>query len=109
MGKIAKPKSGKLFVQLAAMIDDFKFQQLSYNARIDELTKPHGDIYYEVESIIHAREICMNFIARFHINGNNWIGGRIVDENFNFICRVSYNGRIWDSDFDNNLPNEIMT
>lgn len=95
-----------IFVSLGSEIDSSRFSQMSTNAKVDELHKPNGFIYFEVKDILSAKKLCQSFIKEFNLGGSNWIGGRIVNENFKFIAKVSYNGRIWDNE-DWNKAKEI--
>ena len=95
-----------MFVSLGSEIDLNKFSQMSTNAKIDELNKPNNHIYYEVKDISSAKELTQKFIKEFNLGSSNWNGGRVVDENFNFIAKVSYNGRVWDNE-DWKMANEI--
>lgn len=88
----------QLFVALGSQIDLFRFPQISTNAQIAELNKPKGFIYYQVEDLETASDLCKNFIKEFSLGSSNWIGGRVIDEHSNFIARISYNGRIWDNE-----------
>ncbi|MFD2551649.1 hypothetical protein ACFSQP_07465 [Bizionia sediminis] len=87
-----------IFVSLGSEIDSNRFSQISTNAKIVELHKPNDFIYFEVENISSAKKLCKKFIAEFNLGGSNWIGGRVIDEKFNFIAKVSYNGRVWDNE-----------
>lgn len=100
MNNISKP--GKMFVQLASTIDPLRYIQLSSNQQLEEVSKPHGCLYYEVSSLCEARQLCLDYIQRLNLGGSGWAGGRIIDENHNFIARISYNGRVWsDEEFKN--------
>ena len=43
--------------------------------------------------------LCRQFIDFYNLGSSNWIGGRIIDNEDNFVAQVSYNGRVWESDF----------
>lgn len=88
----------KMFVQLATAFDAYRFNQLSINAQIQELLKPDGNIFFEITSLNDASLLCRKFIDRFDLGSSNWVGGQVVDEQFNFIAKISYNGRIWDNE-----------
>lgn len=90
--------SQRIFVQLASSIDEFRFDQMSNNAKIEELNKPVGNVFFEIKSIKEASELCQKFIRRFNLDSSNWDGGKVVNENFDFIARISYNGRVWDNE-----------
>lgn len=91
----------KLFVQLSSTIDKSRFEEMSRNAKIEEFLKPEGTAFVEVNSLKQAVEFCREFISRFNLSSSNWLGGLIVDDNFNFIARVPYNGRVWNNTEDN--------
>ena len=94
-------RESKLFVQLSSTIDKSRFEEMSRNAKIEEFLKPVGTAFIEVNSLKQAVEFCREFISRFNLSSSNWLGGLIVDDNFNFIARVSYNGRVWNNTEDN--------
>lgn len=94
-------RESKLFVQLSSTIDNSRFEEMSQNAKIEEFSKPEGTALVEVNSLKQAVEFCREFISRFNLSSSNWQGGLIVDDNFNFIARVSYNGRVWNNTEDN--------
>ena len=97
---IQKRKS-KLFVQLSSTINKSRFEDMSLNAKIEELFKPEGTLFVEVDSLKQAVIYCREFILKCNLSSSNWMGGLVVDENFNFIARVSYNGRVWDNTEEN--------
>ena len=87
-----------MFVQLATNFDASRFNDLSKNEQLAELTKPNGNVFFEVKTIREASELCREFINKFNLGSSNWAGGKIVNENFDFIAIVSYNGRVWDNE-----------
>ncbi len=93
-----KKYESKLFVQLSSVIDKFRLNQKSKNAQRLEMHKPDGSVFYEVSSIKEASLLCRKFINVFNLGSSNWRGGSIVDENYNFIAMVSYNGSVWDNE-----------
>lgn len=88
----------KLFVSLGAEIDTSRFSQYSNNQQNQELQKPKGLVYFEVNNLMEAKELIQKFILEFDLLGSNWIGGRVIDAENNFIARISYNGRIWENE-----------
>ncbi|WP_312345135.1 hypothetical protein [Chryseobacterium binzhouense] len=88
----------KLFVSLGSAIDPYRFSQYSNNQKFEELQKPNGLVYFEVNSLLEAKNLTQKFIEEFDLAGSNWVGGRVVDEENNFIAQISYNGRVWDSE-----------
>ncbi len=88
----------KMMVQLSSQVDPFRYGQLSSSEQILETRKPNESIFFEVKSFKEAAELCRKFIKQYNLGGSNWTGGLIVDENFNFLATVSYNGRVWDSE-----------
>ena len=91
-------RENKMFVQLSSRIDESRLDQMSRNAKIEEFLKPDGTTFIEVSSLKNASLLCKKFIDRFNLSSSNWMGGLIVDDNFNFIARVSFNGRVWDNE-----------
>lgn len=90
-----------MFVQLSSTLDNSRFEEMSRNAKIEELLKPDGTAFVEVNSLKQAVEICRGFISKFNLGSSNWIGGLVVDDNFNFIARISYNGKVWNNTEEN--------
>ena len=88
----------KLFVSLGSEIDLHRFTQYSNNQKFEELQKPNGLVYFEVNNLLEAKNLTQKFINEFDLGGSNWIGGKVIDEENNFIARISYNGRVWESE-----------
>ena len=93
-----QPHNKVLFVSLGSQMDRFKLSQFSTNAQIEELRKPNELVYFQVKNLETASKLCKNFISEFNLSSSNWIGGRIIDSNNNFVARISYNGRIWNDE-----------
>lgn len=87
-----------LFVSLGSQIDINRFFQSSRNVQFEEINKPRGFIYYQVQNLKEARKLCRDFIKYYDLGGSSWIGGRVIDNENNFIARISYNGRVWESE-----------
>lgn len=51
----------------------------------------------EVASFAEASRVCREYIERYELGGGNWTGGTITEKGKE-IGRVSYNGRVWDTD-----------
>ena len=94
--KIIK-KDRRMFVQLASNYDFERFVQMSNSEQWDLLHNPKQSVFVEVDSLKNAVTLCSQYIDRFNLGGSSWTGGLIVDENYNFIANVSYNGRVWDN------------
>lgn len=91
-------RENKMFVQLSSIRDESRLDQMSRSAKIEEFLKPKGNVFVEVNSLKEASLLCKEYINRFDLGGSNWRGGLVVDDNFNFVACVSYNGRVWDKD-----------
>ncbi|HMS40933.1 MAG TPA: hypothetical protein PKE69_11950 [Pyrinomonadaceae bacterium] len=63
-----------------------------------EMDKNIETVYHEVSSLKEASEVCRNYISRFNLGSGNFTGGQVIDDKNNFVARISYNGRVWDSD-----------
>ncbi|MBC7651500.1 MAG: hypothetical protein H7101_07115 [Deinococcales bacterium] len=87
----------KMFVQLSTYFDEERFSQMSRSEKIQELNRPKGNIFFQVSSLNDAVKLCNQFINRFNLGGSNWSGGMVINENFDFIATISYNGRVWDN------------
>ncbi|MCK9255129.1 MAG: hypothetical protein GX793_03630 [Bacteroidales bacterium] len=87
-----------LFVSLGSQIDIERFCQYSLNVQFEELSKPRDFIYYQIKSLKDASELCKRFIKYFNLGSSSWIGGRVIDNENNFIAQISYNGRVWESE-----------
>jgi len=102
-------RENKMYVQLSSTLDVERFLQKSSNEKFEELLKPNGTLFIRVSSYKQAIELCREFISYFNLGSSNWLGGLIVDDNYNFLARVSYNGRLWDNTDDNwKIANEIV-
>lgn len=88
----------KLFVGLGSEIDPYRFPQFSTNQKYEELNKPSGLVYFEVNNLLEAKNLTQKFIKEYNLSGSNWVGGRVVDEDNYLIAYISYNGRIWESE-----------
>jgi hypothetical protein len=91
----------RLFVTLDSVIDEYRIDQISTNARINELNNDKNLVYFEVSDLREASIVCSKYIDYFNLGSGNWCGGYIVDEKFNFVAKVSYNGRVWDGEYPN--------
>lgn len=87
----------KLYVGLGSTIDMSRWDSLSSSNKLEVLKNPEGLVYFEIESLTKASELTQKFISQYNLGASSWIGGNVVDENFNFIANISYNGRIWDN------------
>ena len=79
----------KLYVSLGSSINPIRFSQYSTNQKFEELQKPNGLVYFEINSLLEARNLTQSFINEFNLGGSNWIGGRVIDEENNFIAVCS--------------------
>lgn len=91
-------KINKLYVGLGSTIDFGRWESFSSNARIDELDKPQGLVYFEVESLGEAACLTQKFIKEFKLGSSNWTGGIVLSSNMEFVAHISYNGRVWDNE-----------
>lgn len=91
-------KNKKLFVGLGSTIDFQRWESFSTNARIDELKKPNGLVYFEVNSLKDAANLTQKFIKEYRLGSSNWTGGIVLNYDMEFVAHISYNGRIWDSE-----------
>jgi len=103
-----QPFRQELFVSLGSEINVERFIQMSSNEQFEELYKPRNFIYFQVRSLVDAKKLCDNFIRSFNLCSSNWVGGRVLDKDNNFVAQISYNGRIWDNE-DWKLAKEIET
>jgi hypothetical protein len=97
----------KMYVQLAASIDCTRFEQMSSNLKFQMLHTPDKTVFVEVKGINEAVSLCKQYIKVFDLGGASWDGGLIVDKDFEFIAKISYNGRVWDS-LNWRTANEIL-
>ncbi len=88
----------KLWVALGSEANSLNFHQGSKNEQIQELIKDKAFTYFEVSSLTEASQLCQKFIQHFDLGASNWVGGRIMDDDFNFVAKISYNGKIWNSE-----------
>jgi hypothetical protein len=54
-------------------------------------------IWVNVRDLAEARERCLHFIVHNDLGGGNFSGGEVRDDANKTIARVSYNGRVWDT------------
>ena len=62
------------------------------------MLKDKERVYFQVSNLAEASEVCQRYIAHFNLGSSNWTGGRVVNDNSDFVARISYNGRLWDSE-----------
>lgn len=91
-------KKQKLWLNLGATENSFAFFQGSRNAKIEESQKNKETVFFEVSNLREASEVCQKYISYFNLGSGNWLGGQVIDDNNNFVARISYNGRVWDSE-----------
>lgn len=96
MSALSKYES-ELFVSLGSNLDVERFFQYSTNIQIEELKKPRGFVYYQVETLKNASKLCREFIHHFNLGSSSWIGGRVINKAGHPIAFISYNGRIWEN------------
>lgn len=94
--KTLELKNEKLYVGLGSSIDFSRWESFSTYDRIDELNKPNGLVYFEVDSLKEASDLTQRFIKEFNLGSSNWRGGTVLNYSKNFVANVSYNGRVWD-------------
>lgn len=88
----------KLWVNLGSTENPFASLQGSRNVKIEEFQKSKETVYFEVLNLKEASDVCRKYIGYFNLRSGNWLGGQVIDDNNNFIARISYNGRVWDSE-----------
>lgn len=84
----------QLMVQLASAPNP----DYMYDAKgvIEQLLKTTpSPLYVPCECLEQASAICTAFIQINDLGAGNWTGGRVVNENFEYVALVSYNGRVW--------------
>ena len=91
-------KKQNLRVCVSSTISPFAFMQMSRSRQAEELEKEIEPLYLRVSSLEQARDFCQRYIDKNNLGGSNWTGGRVIDENSEFVASISYNGRIWDSE-----------
>lgn len=92
-----KEQNQTFYVGVGSTIDYSRWDSFSTNSKIEEVLKPDGLIYYEVNSLKEASELAKKFIKEYRLSSSNWLGGIVLDNSLNFIANVSYNGRVWDN------------
>lgn len=88
----------KLWVSLGSTENPYQILQGSSNVKVAETDKNIEYVYFEVSSLKEASKVCQKYISYFNLGSGNWDGGRIIDDNNKFVAKISYNGRIWDSE-----------
>lgn len=87
----------KLWVFLGSSENPSSIAQASRNVKLEEANKNIEAVFYEVADLKEASEVCQKYIRYFNLGSGNFSGGRVIDDNDNFVARISYNGRVWDS------------
>ena len=88
----------KFYVGLGSTIDFSKWESFSRNVRMDELKRPKGLVYFEVDSLKEASNLTQKFIKEYRLASSNWIGGIVLDSSMKFVANISDNGRVWDNE-----------
>lgn len=96
----------KLFLQLASEYDLSRLESFSKSELIRENERPYGNCFYEVNNLISAKILCLEFIKYFDLSASNWTGGIVLNEENEFIAIISYNGKVWNNQ-DYKLAKEI--
>lgn len=92
-------EQSKLFVSAGSEIDFSRYpHQLSSSAKLEEIEKNLKVKFFPINDLKSASIFCLDYIKEHNLGGSNWIGGKVVDENMNFVAHISYNGRVWDSE-----------
>lgn len=97
----------KLFVGLGSTIAFSRWDSYSTSAKLEELSKDKNLTYVQVDSLLEASELVRKFIKQYNLGASNWTGGIVLNEDLNFVARVSYNGRVWDNS-DRKKAKEII-
>ena len=78
---------------------------LSSTGNPDHLQNPNEKLFgceadhmIAVHSFADASKKCRDFIQRNELGSGNWSGGKIFDNDGICIGKVSYNGRVWNSE-----------
>ncbi len=52
-----------------------------------------------MNNLLEAKNLTQKFIKEFDLSGSNWVGGRIIDKENNFIYTNFFTmGGIWESE-----------
>ena len=100
-------KDTKMFVQLASCFEIARYDQMLKNKKLTMFNKPKRTVFVEINSIKEACLLCYNFTKRFNLENSFWSGGMDMNEDFNFIANIFYNGRVWDN-LDWKIAKEIL-
>ena len=52
----------------------------------------------KVANLAEASKVCRSYIERNNLGGGNWTGGRVTSDKGEFVAKISFNGRAWDTD-----------
>ena len=104
----SKTEPQKLLCQLSSTIDYGRIDQLSSSDQFEEMHKNKKGKYVSVSSLKEARKECSQFIDYYNLGGGNWTGGIVVNENYEFVAYISYNGRVWDNENTRNAKEIII-
>lgn len=77
---------------------------------MEQVMKIKGQTYFPANNLLEAKKLVQEFIREYELGGGNFTGGRVVDTDFKFVARISYNGRIWaqEGDWAPNSPEILL-
>ena len=93
-----KNKKRNLRVCVSSNISPFRYFQLSGSAKVEEITKETEAVYLPVSNLAEASEVCQSYIREYNLGSSNWTGGRVINDDSDFVANISYNGRVWNSE-----------
>lgn len=95
-------KKQNLRVCVSSTISPLVYMQMSRSQQAEEIHKEMKAVYLRVSSLAEASDFCRRHIEKYNLGSSNWTGGRVINDNAEFVACVSYNGRVWDSEeYDN--------
>ena len=56
-----------------------------------------------VRSVLEARRICLEYIRKYQLGGSHWCGGQVTNAQGRSVAHISYNGRLWQPQSNENL------
>lgn len=76
--------------------------------KMDHANRSRKETIVSVSDLKEAREKCVKYRDENMLGGGNWTGGKVTDDEGNFLAQISYNGRVWDREYWTSEAKEII-
>lgn len=55
-------------------------------------------------SVLEARRFCLEYISKYQLGSSHWCGGQVTNALGRPVAHISYNGRLWQPQSNDNFP-----